>query len=213
MVASITPFGSRPARRPLRLLRPAPARPGGAARGRPALFERPRRSSRVTGVDRPGTTVLSLDERTAASERSRRPWLGWCFIAAGAAMVPWMWTLASRLPSTTQVSHWSAAWVGLDMMLAAGLLGTGVLFTRGDPRHGLIAAATGGMLLVDAWFDVVTAPSGAERTMAIALALGAELPLAALCAVLAARAVPRGTARDTAHGTAAPAEVHARAAR
>jgi hypothetical protein len=83
------------------------------------------------------------------------------------------------------------AWAGLDALECLGLLSTAVLRTRGDDRHRLTAAATGTLLLVDAWFDVVTAAPGGELAGAIAMALGAELPLAAVCAALAL-GVPRG---------------------
>ncbi|MDL4815888.1 hypothetical protein [Actinomadura opuntiae] len=100
-----------------------------------------------------------------------------------------MVVLARTLPSTAHVSNWSMAWVGLDAMMAAGLLGTGVLLARRDPRHGLTAAATGALLAMDAWFDVLTSAPGAERTLALALAAGMELPLAGACGILAVRAL------------------------
>ncbi|NUP38912.1 MAG: hypothetical protein HOY76_18325, partial [Streptomyces sp.] len=50
------------------------------------------------------------------------------------------------------------------------------------------------LLVVDAWFDTVTAAPGAELVAALAMAVGAELPLAALCAVLALKRAP-GTRR------------------
>ncbi|MBO2451826.1 hypothetical protein J4573_32395 [Actinomadura barringtoniae] len=119
-------------------------------------------------------------------KRSRAAWLGLGLTAAGAAMIPWMYALAKQLPATTTVSNWSTAWVGLDAALALGLLSTGVLYTRNDPRHALTAAATAALLSVDAWFDVNTAAQGTEKATAIAMA-GVEIPLAALCAALAYR--------------------------
>jgi hypothetical protein len=101
-----------------------------------------------------------------------------------------MLVLAERLPDTAQVSNWSTAWVGLDAMLATGLLSTGILLLRRDARHRLAAAATGALLVTDAWFDVMTSAAGSERAFAIVLAIGAELPLAALCAALALRVPP-----------------------
>ena len=83
--------------------------------------------------------------------------------------------------------HWSAAWVGLDVMEAIGLAVTGWLVRRGDPRRCLAAAATAMLLVVDAWFDISTAGSG--LTEAVAMATCAELPMAALCSVVAYRAV------------------------
>ncbi|OKI52156.1 hypothetical protein AMK15_30275 [Streptomyces sp. MJM1172] len=95
--------------------------------------------------------------------------------------------LARTLPQTAEVSHWSTAWIGLDAMLAAGLTGTGVLLRRRDPRVAPVAAATAALLLVDAWFDVTTSAGTGGQGMALLLAAGAELPLAALCAAVAAR--------------------------
>ncbi|MEU5923256.1 hypothetical protein [Streptomyces antimycoticus] len=72
---------------------------------------------------------------------------------------------------------------------------TAALRRRGDDRHRLTAAATGALLVVDAWFDTVTAAPGGELAAAVAMALGAELPLAAVCTALALGR-ERRTARD-----------------
>ncbi|QKG21168.1 hypothetical protein [Actinomadura verrucosospora] len=116
-------------------------------------------------------------------------WIGLGLAGGGVVMVPWMFVLARTLPSSTQVSHWSTAWIGLDALMAAGLLGTGVLLARRDPRHGLTAAATGALLAMDAWFDVLTSAPGADRALAVALAAGLELPIACACAALAVRSL------------------------
>lgn len=86
------------------------------------------------------------------------------------------------MPSTALVGDWNAAWVGLDALEALGLLSTAVLRRRGDDRHRLTAAATGALLVVDAWWDTVTAAPGGEPASAVAMAVCAELPPAALCA-------------------------------
>ncbi|MFA1543955.1 hypothetical protein [Actinomadura monticuli] len=129
--------------------------------------------------------VSSLASTMRRAEKRR--WAGWGLVGGAAALVPWMWVLAATMPSTATVPNWSTAWVGLDAMEAAALLGTGVLLLRRDPRSGLGAAVAGTLLAVDAWFDVATAAPGAARASAIMLAAGLELPLAGLCAVLAAR--------------------------
>ncbi|MEW2356843.1 hypothetical protein [Spirillospora sp. NPDC029432] len=116
----------------------------------------------------------------------RTRWTAWSLVAGGAALVPWMGVLAVRLPETAQVSNWAVAWIGLDAVIAAGLVSTGVLLARGDNRHTLTAAATAGLLVMDAWFDVATAGEDG-RALAIALALGAGLPAAAQCALVAVR--------------------------
>ncbi len=153
----------------------------------------------VTAVPRPVSSKVSFRRRPVpdVGRALEGRWVGWGFIGGAAALVPWMWVLATTMPSTATVSNWSAAWVGLDAMEAAALLGTGVLFVRRDPRYGLGAAVAAALLAADAWFDVATAMPGAARASAIALAAGVELPLAALCAVLAARSyTQRGAVID-----------------
>jgi len=103
----------------------------------------------------------------------------------GICLLPWTLWLGVSLPSRKVAEHWDLAWVGFDLVLAAGLLGTAVALFRRSPAVQGLAAATAALLLADAWFDVVTAATTKERWFAIGLALVGELPLAALCLVLA----------------------------
>jgi hypothetical protein len=114
---------------------------------------------------------------------------GWLLVACGLALLPWLYVLATGLPATATAAHWPVAWVGLDALEALGLIATGLLAARGDRRHALAAAATATLLVVDAWFDTTTAAAGGDFATAVAMALGAELPLAALCGRLALRAL------------------------
>jgi hypothetical protein len=108
------------------------------------------------------------------------------FGAVAAGLLPWLVTLYTTLPATSDAQHWSLAWTGFDCLLAAGLACTAWLTHRGDPRAGLTAAATAALALVDAWFDVMTALPGRDLAQAVLLAVCAELPLAAGCASIAA---------------------------
>ncbi|WP_405974461.1 hypothetical protein OG496_41000 [Streptomyces sp. NBC_00988] len=112
-------------------------------------------------------------------------------IGLGLAMLPWLVVLHTCLPGTAESAHWAWAWTGLDGLEAAGLLGTGLLLRCGDPRACLTAVAAATLLLVDAWFDIMTAAPGADLTSAVLMAVCAELPLAGACAALAIRAFPR----------------------
>ncbi|MEW2306971.1 hypothetical protein AB0958_44845 [Streptomyces sp. NPDC006655] len=116
---------------------------------------------------------------------------GWLLVACGFALLPWLYVLATGLPATGTAAHWPAAWAGLDALEALGLIATGLLAARSDRRHALAAAATATLLVVDAWFDTTTAAPGGDFATAVAMALGAELPLAALCGRLALRALSR----------------------
>lgn len=116
---------------------------------------------------------------------------GWLLVACGLGLLPWLYVLATGLPATATAAHWPVAWVGLDALEALGLIATGLLAARGDRRHALAAAATATLLVVDAWFDTTTAAPGGDFATAAAMALGAELPLAALCGRLALRVLGR----------------------
>jgi len=142
----------------------------------------------------PAPPVSPAAARRAASpapprsrERPGRRWPAYALVACGAALVPWLVVLATTLPSTANAPHWMAAWVGLDAMEAAGLVATGLLTLRRHPLRVVAAAATAMLLVVDAWFDVATS-TGVDLTLALVMAGTAELPLAAVCAVLAVRA-------------------------
>jgi hypothetical protein len=112
-------------------------------------------------------------------------------VACGLALLPWLAVLARGLPTAAAVSNWRTVWIGLDAAEAVTLIATGLLARRGHRRYPLTAVAAATLLVVDAWFDTMTAAPGAEQVSAAAMALGAELPLAVVCVVLAAR----GTAR------------------
>lgn len=128
--------------------------------------------------------MVPLSIALAAPRGAVRPeLLSWGLVALGSVLVPWLGVLAAS-------GEWS--WVGLDSLEAAGLVATGLLLRRTDPRHCLAAAATAGLLLMDAWFDCTTAAPGTDLTVALAMAVLLEVPIAALCGRLAFRALPQG---------------------
>ena len=100
------------------------------------------------------------------------------------ALVPWTLWLTFSLPSRHVTQHYDAAWVGFDIALAAAFAATAWSALRRPRWLVALAAATGTMLLCDAWFDVVTSSGGAERVEAVAEAAFAEIPLAAICAYI-----------------------------
>ncbi|MGW6575607.1 hypothetical protein ACWGAN_26065 [Streptomyces sp. NPDC054945] len=140
------------------------------------------RAWRTARTPRTRTRTRTDNARTARTPRTATVLTG-----AGLVLLPWVVVLAKTMPQTTEVSHWSTAWIGLDLMLAAGLTGTGTLLRRRDPRASPVAAATAALLVMDAWFDVATSAGTDGQGMALLLAAGAELPLAVACAVVAAR--------------------------
>jgi hypothetical protein len=103
----------------------------------------------------------------------------------GVGLLPWTLWLGLSLPSRKLAEHWDLAWVGFDLVLAVSLLATAFTLVQHSPLLEAFAAATGALLLADAWFDIVTASSTKERWFAVGLAIVGELPLAAVCFVLA----------------------------
>ena len=97
------------------------------------------------------------------------------------SLVPWTLWLTFSLPSRHLTDHYDLAWVGFDIALATAFALTAQATIRRSPWLIPLAAATGTMLLCDAWFDVVTSRGGGERAEALLEALLAELPLAVLC--------------------------------
>ena len=110
-------------------------------------------------------------------------WVTALFTVVALFLLPWTLYLTFTLPSRHITHHYDVAWVGFDIALAAAFGATSWAAVRRSDWLVPLAAAAGTMLLCDAWFDVVTsAPS--ELPEAIAEAVVAELPLAALCAFI-----------------------------
>ena len=108
--------------------------------------------------------------------------------AVGVGLLPWAFWLSSSLPETHSSAHWDLAWSGFDVGLAACFCGTAIAaHRRAIGWAGAFAAATGTMLIVDAWFDVILESHGNELGTAIVLAVVFEVPAAAICFWIAFR--------------------------
>jgi hypothetical protein len=110
-----------------------------------------------------------------------RRWVAPAFCLIGIGLLPWTIWLSASLPAHHATENWDLAWSGFDTALAAAFLLTAVAAWRGSSWLEACAAATGTLLLADAWFDIMLESRGTEHTLAIVEALVAELPFAALC--------------------------------
>jgi hypothetical protein len=108
-------------------------------------------------------------------------WITALLAFTAVALIPWTLWLTFSLPSRHVSHHYDLAWVGFDIALAVVLGLTARAAFRSSRLLAPLAAATGAMLVCDAWFDIVTSTPG-ERLEAVLQAVFAELPLAALCA-------------------------------
>ena len=110
------------------------------------------------------------------------------FAVAALALVPWAVWLSLALPAGHLDRRWNVAWSGFDFGMVSAFCLTAYWGWRKSGWVVVAAAAAGTFLLVDAWFDCLTAAQGNEYLLSIALAICAELPLSVLAFWIAYRA-------------------------
>ncbi|MFD8393836.1 hypothetical protein ACFV2N_32695 [Streptomyces sp. NPDC059680] len=118
------------------------------------------------------------------TETGRKKWPLVLLGAAAVLLVPWTVVLGLTLPGSAEVGNWPLAWIGLDVLMATGCAATAFLGLRGDARARLTASATASVAVLDAWFDITTAGTGAPLAEALLCAV-AEGALAGACVHLA----------------------------
>jgi hypothetical protein len=104
-------------------------------------------------------------------------------------LVPWIGLMIWQLHGQAGKRSFSSSWVGLDIIEAIGLLTVAFLLSRRHRATSPVAAATAAVLCMDAWFDTMSAAQQLPYAESLAMACFAELPLAALLAWTAWRAL------------------------
>ena len=120
-------------------------------------------------------------------EQSRVPlprWITPVLLLTSAGLLPWTLWLTFTLPSRHVTEHYDVAWVVFDCALFCAFAATAWCTVKASEWLVPLAAVTGTMLLCDAWFDVVTSIGTDDSLVAILEAIFAELPLAAVCALI-----------------------------
>lgn len=128
----------------------------------------------------PAATAGHTGNAKLTDETRALAWIGVPFALFSLILIPWTVYLAGSLPSEQVSTHYDAAWAGFDVMLALALAATACFALRRPSYLPTAAGATATLLVVDAWFDVLTTP-GVQRIESILLAVFVELPLAAFC--------------------------------
>lgn len=134
----------------------------------------------VPVADELGNAVLTDDRRLAR-------FTGPLFALLSVLLLPWIVFIAVALPSRQLSPNYDLAWAGFDVFLFVGLAATGFSAMRRSLWLPIAATATATMLIIDAWFDVLTSHNGRDLVFAIAFAVLVELPLSALCWFIAHR--------------------------
>jgi hypothetical protein len=117
----------------------------------------------------------------------------WIAVGYGlAAAILTVWTIGLAVTMLTASSRHIVTWVGLDIGLIFAFCVAGWLAHRRDPRLGLVAAASGTAVLLDAWFDVTTA-AASWLPDSLFLAVAVELPFVLVSAAIAGWAYYRSS--------------------
>ena len=102
------------------------------------------------------------------------------FLVAGVVLIPWTIWLTMSLPMHHESDNWRTVWAGFDIAEALALIATAVLALRRSPWLAPMAAITGTLLCVDAWFDITLEAGGKHLMSAVLEAVFVELPLAGI---------------------------------
>jgi len=130
---------------------------------------------------KPGTepkgTVLTDNARLVR-------WAAPAFAFCTLVLIPWSVYLYGSLPAHQLSRHYNFAWAGFDILEAIALGATAWFAFRRSHYLAIAASTAATLLVVDAWFDVLTSTRH-QVLQSIVLALCVELPLAAVCGWLA----------------------------
>lgn len=120
-------------------------------------------------------------------------WTTRVYVMLAIILLPWTIYLGITLPRHHLAAHWDVSWTGLDIALIASLISTGLFAYFRSIWMVITSASTGTLLLVDAWFDVMSEKNGNDFHQALILAFAFELPLALLSYFLASHALWHNT--------------------
>jgi hypothetical protein len=127
----------------------------------------------VPPADEPENAVLADNARVVR-------WAGPAFALFSLILLPWIVYLAYSLPSRQVSSDYDVACAGFDVMLLVALASTGYFAFRRSRYLATAATAAATLLVVDAWFDVMTWPP-ASVLRRPPWRCSSSLPLASVC--------------------------------
>ncbi len=116
-------------------------------------------------------------------------WVIALYAGSAIVLIPWTYGLAENLPSYQLAHHWDTAWVGFDTFMLFLLVCTTILAIQRTIWLAITATSLSTLLLIDAWFDVLTSNPGHDQIIALIFAAFIELPLSLFTYLLAHNAI------------------------
>ena len=113
------------------------------------------------------------------------------YVLLAIGLIPQIAVLAVTLPDRVVVGHWTLAWAGFALFVAFGLVTTAVCVVRNSAWTVVAASATGVIVFVDAWFDLMTRQEADDFGPPVVRVLLLKAPLGALCMVATVAVIRR----------------------
>ncbi|HET9098258.1 MAG TPA: hypothetical protein VFN51_01430 [Candidatus Saccharimonadales bacterium] len=98
-------------------------------------------------------------------------WASALYAVLAVLFVPWIVILAEYLPSRHIDRNWDALWVGFDLLILIAMVLTIYFMLKRRIWVIMSATALATLLLVDIWFDIMTAKPGREQDSAILMGI------------------------------------------
>lgn len=98
-------------------------------------------------------------------------WASMLYAVLAVLLVPWIIILAEYLPSRHIDRNWDSLWVGFDILILLAMVTTVYFMIKRRIWVIMTATALATLLLVDIWFDIMTARPGKERNEAILMGI------------------------------------------
>ena len=119
----------------------------------------------------------------------RKPWT-WTsrlLTVAAVVVIPWVALLTAQLHGGATRRSLGSSWIGLDLIEIVGLLVVGSMLRRRHRATSPVAAATAAVLILDAWFDLMSSTPRLAYVQSLLLAFLIEIPFAVLLICVASQ--------------------------
>lgn len=114
-------------------------------------------------------------------------WAASLYICSSIILLPWTIYLGASLPAHHLSAHWDVSWTGLDVGLVITMLTTSILAYLKSRWLVITSSMVGSLLLVDAWFDVMSERRASQFYQSLFLAIFIEIPMALTSYYIACR--------------------------